>query len=367
MKLTTLNGAHKKLGAKMVSFAGFEMPLWYKSATKEHMAVREKVGLFDVSHMGEVFVKGPEAEKFLNHITCNDVAKLQPGRIHYNVLMTPKGSFVDDLLIYKRADNDYLVVVNASNKDKDYACMLEQSGRFDVALDDLTDLYTQIAVQGPKAQELLQGLTDADLSTIKYYRFVEAKVLGIDAIVSRTGYTGEDGFEIYFKGGVAEAEKIWFTLLEKGEPLGVTPCGLAARDSLRLEAKMPLYGNDIGDTTTVLEADLGWIVKLDKGDFVGRSVLEQQHREGVGKLLVGFEMVDEAIPRPHGDIFLKLEDQESVSFATSAGYMPFIKRNIGMAYLPIAASAVGTEIWVEIHKEKKRAKVVPTPFYSRKK
>ena len=171
---------------------------------------------------------------------------------------------MDDLLIYKRADNDYLVVVNASNKDKDYACMLEQSGRFDVALDDLTDLYTQIAVQGPKAQELLQGLTDADLSTIKYYRFVEAKVLGIDAIVSRTGYTGEDGFEIYFKGGVAEAEKIWFTLLEKGEPLGVTPCGLAARDSLRLEAKMPLYGNDIGDTTTVLEADLGWIVKLDR-------------------------------------------------------------------------------------------------------
>ncbi len=367
MKRTKLYNAHKKLNGKIIEFAGFEMPIWYKSMIKEHMAVRNSVGIFDVSHMGEILVTGEEAAEMLNYLTANNVKKLKPGKIHYNALLTPKGTFVDDLLVYMLGENEFLLVVNAANTKKDYEWILNKGGKFNAKAENLSDEYTQIAIQGPRAQEVLQKMTDLDLSTIKYYRFKTGKVMGKETIVSRTGYTGEDGFEIYFKGDEEEAEKIWFALLENGKEFDILPCGLAARDSLRLEAKMPLYGNDIGETTTVLEADLGWILKLDKGDFIGKEALEQQRRRGVSKLLVGFEMVEDGIPRPLEDVYRSLEEEESVSYVTSGGYMPYIKKNIGLTYLPIDMTKIGTEIYIGIHGGKKKAKVVPTPFYKREK
>ena len=367
MKRTKLYEAHKKLKGKIIEFAGFEMPIWYKSMIKEHMAVRENVGIFDVSHMGEILVTGEEAADMINYLTANNVFKLKPGRIHYNALLTHKGTFVDDLLVYMLGENEYLLVVNAANTDKDFNWIKEKGAKFNAKVENLSEEYTQIAIQGPKAQETLQKITDLDLSTIKYYRFKNGKVMGIEAIVSRTGYTGEDGFEIYFKGSEEDAEKIWFALLESGEEFGIMPCGLAARDSLRLEAKMPLYGNDIGETTTVLEADLGWILKFDKGDFIGKEALEQQRRRGIEKLLVGFEMVEDGIPRPLEDVFEKPEDEESISFVTSGGFMPYIKKNVGLTYLPLRLTKIGTEIFIGIHGGKKKAKIVPTPFYKREK
>jgi aminomethyltransferase len=367
MNKTKLNNAHKKLKGRMIEFAGFEMPIWYSSMIKEHKAVRTAAGLFDVSHMGEIFIEGPEAEKMLNYLTANNVSKLKIGRIHYNALLTSKGTFVDDLLIYKLEDNKFLLVVNAANTDKDFQWILEKGKNFNADKTNLSEQYSQIAIQGPEAQEILQKIVDIDLSEIKYYRFKHGKVMNVSAIISRTGYTGEDGFELYFKGGEKEAEEIWFKLLDIGKDKGILPCGLASRDSLRLEAGMPLYGNDIGETTTVLEAKLDWILKFDKGDFIAREALDLQRKRGVDKILVGFEMVEDGIPRPHLDVFKTPEDEEPISFVTSGGYMPYIKKNIGLAYLPPKIDKIDEEIYIGIHGGKKKAKVVPTPFYSRKK
>ncbi len=364
MKKTKLNSAHKKLGGKMVEFAGFEMPIRYKSVIKEHLAVRENVGIFDVSHMGEIFVEGVQAEEMLNFLTANDVKKLKPGKIHYTALLTEKGTFVDDLLIYKFDDEKFLLVVNASNKDKDYNWILNKGKEFNADVHDLSDDYTQIAIQGPKAQELLQKFVSEDLSTIKYYRFKEIDVMGIPSIVSRTGYTGEDGFEVYFKANEKKAQDFWFSLLEEGKEFNIMPCGLGARDSLRLEAKMALYGNDIDETTTVLEADLGWILKLYKDNFIGKEVLKKQAEEGIKRKLVGFQMIDDGIPRHGNKVFV---DEKEVGIVTSGGYAPFLKKNIGLTYLPIEHTEIGSEFFVDIHGEKKKAIVVETPFYSRKK
>jgi aminomethyltransferase len=344
----------------MVEFVGWHMPVQYTGVVDEHVAVRTRAGLFDVSHMGEIAVRGAAALPFLQHITCNDVAKLSPGRAHYTALMTPNGAFVDDLLVYHLGENDYLLVVNAANAPKDVAWVSDRAREFDVDVQDQSDSWFQIALQGPKAQAILQPFVSVDLASIKYYGFAQTPVEGVPCIVSRTGYTGEDGFEIY--GQPAAAEKIWYALLGEGAPHGLVPVGLGARDTLRLEAKMALYGNDIDDTTTVLEADLGWIVKLDKGDFIGRDVLARQKTEGVPRKLVGFEMVSRAVAR-HG--YPAMRDGREIGTVTSGSFAPFLKKNIGLAYLPAGMWDPGTEFEVAIRGRSEPAVVVPTPFYKR--
>ena len=360
MKTTPLNDAHREAGARMVEFAGWDMPVQYTGVIDEHMAVRTRAGLFDVSHMGEVEVVGREALDFLQHVTCNDVSRLAPGRIQYSALTTPEGTFVDDLLVYKRGEDDYLLVINAGNTPKDVEWLKYHAKGFNLRLDDVSERWCQIALQGPRSQEILQATTDAPLKTMKYYGFAESKVCGVPCIVSRTGYTGEDGFEVY--GPAESAPKLWYGILGAGAPFGLVPAGLAARDTLRLEAKMALYGNDIDETTTVLEADLGWIMKIEKGDFLGREVLLRQKSEGVARLLVGFETEGRAIAR-HGHT--AIWQGSPVGTVTSGTFAPFLKKNIGLAYLPIALKQPGSRFEIEIRGRMESAVVVPTPFYSR--
>jgi len=359
MKKTPLTEVCRASGGKMVPFAGYEMPVQFSSTMDEHLAVRRGVGLFDVSHMGEVFVTGPDALKLLQQLTCNNVEKLKDGQIHYSGLMYPEGTFVDDLLVHRFDERRYMLCVNAANRDKDVRWILEhQTG--DVQVEDASDRYAQIAIQGPKALETVQPLVDVDLSAIKYYWFTEGHVDGVPAIIARTGYTGEDGFELYVAN--EPAPKIWQRLMETGRPFGVVPCGLAARNTLRLEAKMALYGNDIDNTTTVLEADLGWICKLQKDDFIGKAVLLKQKEEGLRRKLVGFEMLDRGIARDHYPVFV---DGQPFGHVTSGSYAPYLQKNIGLAYLPAEHAVVGTKFAVEIRGKQVAAQVVETPFYKR--
>jgi aminomethyltransferase len=357
---TPLNAVHRAAGAKMVDFGGWDMPIQYTTITEEHNAVRSAAGIFDVSHMGEVAVRGPGALSLLQHVTSNDVSKLAPGRVHYSALTTPKGTFVDDLLVYRLDAADYLLVVNAANTAKDVAWLAGHARGFDAELRDESPSWAQIALQGPRSLEILEPLTSARVRDMKYYAFERAPVEGVPSIVSRTGYTGEDGFEIYC--AAADAPRVWKALLRGGEGKGLVPVGLAARDTLRLEAKMALYGNDIDDTTTVLEADLGWIAKIDKGDFLGRDVLARERDEGVGRKLVGFEMEGRAIAR-HG--YPVRFAGEPVGAVTSGSPAPTLKKNIGLAYLPEPAWEPGTRIEVEIRGRGEPGVVVPTPFYKR--
>jgi aminomethyltransferase len=308
--------------------------------------------------MGEVIVRGNQALELLQKATCNDVSKLEDGRAQYNGLLYPNGGFVDDILIYRRAADDYFVVVNASNTDKDFEWMREAAKGLDVDVRNVSADYAQLAVQGPEAEKILQPLTEVNLPAIKYYRFDTGKVDGAPAIVSRTGYTGEDGFEVYV--APSEAPRIMKKLVDAG----VKPCGLGARDTLRLEAKMALYGNDIDDTTTPIQADLAWIVKLDKGDFAGRDVLEREKEDGPPRKLVGFEMLDKAIAR-HG--FPVVEGGKEVGVVTSGTHSPTLKKAIGLAYLPLDKSGQGNEFTVVVRGKEARARVVPTPFYKRAK
>ncbi|HEX2060758.1 MAG TPA: glycine cleavage system aminomethyltransferase GcvT [Thermoanaerobaculia bacterium] len=358
LKKTPLNDVEKELGGKMVDFGGWELPVQYAGILEEHEAVRTNVGVFDVSHMGEITVRGPQALELLQRTRCNDVAKLEDGRAHYNGLLYPTGGFVDDILIYQLAKDDYFVVVNASNTDKDFEWLQQAASGLDVEVNNVSADYAQLAVQGPNAEKVLQAMTDVDLANIKYYRFDRGTVDGAPAIVSRTGYTGEDGFEVYC--APADAPRI----LRKLVGAGVKPCGLGARDTLRLEAKMALYGNDIDHTTTPIEADLGWIVKLDKGDFAGRDVLQREKSEGPRRKLVGFEMVDRGIAR-HG--YPIVDGSEEVGVVTSGTHSPTLKKAIGLAYLPLDKSAQGSEFLVLIRGKETRARVVPTPFYKRSK
>ncbi len=360
IKKTPLHDAHRQAGARMVAFAGWDMPVQYTGVIDEHMAVRTRAGLFDVSHMGEVDVVGREALEFLQHVTCNDVSRLAPGRIQYSALTTPAGTFVDDLLVYKRGEDDYLLVINAGNTPKDVDWLRYHAKGYNLRLEDASDRWCQLALQGPRAQEILQPLTPAALASMKYYGFVQDKVCGVPCIVSRTGYTGEDGFEIY--GPSESAEKIWYGILGAGAPHGLVPAGLAARDTLRLEAKMALYGNDIDETTTVLEADLGWILKIEKGDFLGRDTLMRQKAEGVTRSLVGFETEGRAVAR-HGHV--ATSQGRTVGTVTSGTFAPFLKKNIGLAYLPIALKQPGSRFEIDIRGRMEPAVVVPTPFYSR--
>ena len=358
LKKTPLNEVEKELGGKMVDFGGWELPVQFTGILEEHEAVRTRAGIFDVSHMGEVTVRGPQALELLQKSTCNDVSKLEDGRAHYNGLLYPTAGFVDDILIYRNSAHDYFVVVNASNTDKDYEWFAETAKGMDVEVKNVSADYAQLAIQGPEAQKALQPVADIDLTPIKYYRFAHGKVFGAPAIISRTGYTGEDGFEVYVSPEVAP------NIMRKLVEAGVKPCGLGARDTLRLEAKMALYGNDIDHSTTPLEADLGWIVKLDKGDFMGRDVLEREKSEGPRRKLVGFEMVDRGIAR-HG--YPVVDGSEEVGVVTSGTHSPTLKKAIGLAYLPLDKSAQGSEFSVLIRGKETRARVVPTPFYKRAK
>jgi aminomethyltransferase len=360
LKRTPLNAIHRQMGAKMVPFGGWDMPVQYRSILEEHKAVRSTAGMFDVSHMGEVEFHGPAALEALQHLTSNDASRLQVGQVQYSALTTEAGTFVDDLTIYKFADDRYLVTVNASNIDKDFAWMQDHT-RGNVEVRNLSDETALIAIQGPKAVEILQKLTPQNLSGIKYYWFAHGTVLGQDAVVSRTGYTGEDGFEIYVK--PEHSASIWNALLEAGSRLGLLPCGLGARDTLRLEAKMALYGNDIDDRHTVLEADLGWILKLEKVEFIGKAPLARQKAEGVRRKLIGFEMIGRGIARSHYKI---VKSGRPIGEVTSGSPAPWLDKNIGLAYVAAEHSAIGTEFEIMIRDNPVAARVVQTPFYKRK-
>jgi aminomethyltransferase len=359
-KKTPLNEIHRSLGARMVEFAGWDMPVQYAGPVPEHMAVREAAGLFDVSHMGEIEVRGAGAEALVDYVTANDVRGLDDNQAHYTLFLNESGGIVDDLLVYRISGENFLLVVNAGTTDKDFAWVRSHADRFDCEVSNTSGAFAQIAIQGPVAERVLQQLTPTMLDRIPSFWSQRAHIDGISTRVSRTGYTGEDGFEIYCN--AADAPHIWNRLLVEGSPLGVAPCGLAARNTLRLESKMPLYGHDIDDTTTPLEAALGWVVKLNKGDFVGREALERQKREGVTRRLVGFEVLDRA---PARDGYTIVKDGAEIGVVTSGSPAPYLKKNIGLAYLPVEHAKVGTEIGVVVRGREVPAAVVKTPFYKR--
>jgi aminomethyltransferase len=356
LKRTPFHDIHVALGAKMVPFAGYEMPVQYPTGiTAEHKAVRERVGLFDVSHMGEFVVGGPQALDFVSYVTSNDPVSLEAGQIQYSAILTDEGTFVDDCLVYRFADY-FMLVVNASNAAKDFAHISQHLSRFQCTLDDVSDATALLALQGPKAQEVLARHTAIDLDPIKYYHFTVGTVAGVEnVIVSRTGYTGEDGFELYFPNEAAAA--IWNALRSEGD---VTPTGLGARDSLRLEMGMALYGNDIDDTVTPLEANLAWIVKLTKDDFVGKDALVRQKEVGVTKRLVGFTSDEKAFPRHGYPVFYKGEPSGSVCSGTMA---PSLNIPIGTCYLPKEGAGEGSTFEIEIRGKRVPARVVKPPFY----
>ena len=360
LKKTPLNSVHRQMGARMVPFGGWDMPVQYSGIMDEHRAVRGSVGLFDISHMGEIEFRGPEALGAVQRLVTTDASRLQVGQVQYAALCYENGTFVDDLTVYKLADDHFMFTVNASNIDKDHQWITEHAAG-KVEIRNISDETALLALQGPKAPPLLQKLTSVDLSQIRYYWFQAGKVLDADALISRTGYTGEDGFEVYLSSEKADA--LWHRLLEEGRSFGLLPVGLGARDTLRLEAKMALYGNDIDDQHTVLEADLGWIVKFEKGDFIGRGALEKQRATGLTRKLVGLEMVGRGIARPHYKVAI---DGQEIGEVTSGGPSPTLGKNIGLAYVAIAHATVGTEVEILIRGEAVRAKIVSTPFYKRK-
>lgn len=357
MKRTPLFNKHVSLGAKMVPFAGFEMPVQYSGLTEEHFAVREKAGLFDVSHMGQFFIEGPGAKDLLQYVATNNADALKDGKAQYTCLTNENGGIVDDLIVYKIADEKYFVVVNASNIDKDWN-HINNHNTFGAIMTNASDEMSLLAIQGPKATEILQKLTPVQLQDLPYYHFTIGEVAGIqDIIISNTGYTGSGGFEIYFKN--EDAEKLWDDLMSAGEEFGMLPCGLGARDTLRLEKGFCLYGNDLDDNTTPLEAGLGWITKFDK-DFVAKDILEKQKSEGVTKKLAGFEMQEKAIPR-NGYPVVDAEGK-TIGKVTSGTMSPMKKTGIGLAYLDTDFTKVGTEIFIQIRNKNIPAQVVKPPF-----
>ncbi len=343
----------------MVPFGGWDMPVEYSGLIAEHMAVRTAAGLFDVSHMGEIEIEGEGALAFLQRVTANDVSKLVDGQAQYSALPLPTGCPVDDVIVYRRGPRRYLMVVNAGNAEKDWRWLLSQSPA-GCGLHDLSDRYALVALQGPKAEAILQRLTTLALAPIGFYHFVEGEVAGRDAIVARTGYTGEDGFEVFVSPD--DAPGLWRRLIAAGAPEGALPAGLGARDTLRLEAKMALYGNDIDESTSLIEAGLGWIVSTEKGEFNGHGVLAAQKANGAPRKLVGFEMVGRGIARHGYPAYL---DGARVGSVSSGSFAPFLKKNVGLCYLPASRATVGTEIEIEIRGSRVAARVVPTPFYKR--
>ncbi len=355
LKKTALHDVHVKLGARMVEFAGFHMPIQYRSIREEHMRVRQTVGVFDVSHMGEIEISGPKALEMVQKITINDAAALEVGQAQYSAMCYEHGGIVDDLLVYRFADK-FLLVVNASNKDKDYDWMVKN--KIDgCQIKDISDEITQLAVQGKKAQDTLQKLTKIDLAGIKFYWFTEGELAGAPMIISRTGYTGEPGFELYFAN--AYAEKVWNAVMEAGREFDIEPIGLGARDTLRLEKKMCLYGNDIDETTNPLEAGLSWITKLDKGDFIGRDALKKVKEQGVTRRLVAFVLEETGFPRHGYKIF---KDGREVGQVTSGTVSPVLDKGIGMGYVQKEYSKIGTPIEIAIRNKMVPATIIKPPF-----
>lgn len=360
-KKTALYDSHLRLKAKMTDYYGWQLPVEFEGLTVEHEAVRNNSGIFDVSHMGEIEIKGEDAKDFVQHLSTNDITTLNENQILYTFFLYPEGGVVDDLLVYKFSDTHYFLVVNASNLEKDYEWIKENKKNYNVEISNLSDEYSEIAIQGPKAEKILQKITDTDLSRIKFF-YVDRNVIvnGKEAIVSRTGYTGEDGFEVYLAND--DVEQVWEKLLEVGKEYGLKPAGLGSRDTLRFEANLPLYGNELSEDITPLEAGLGYFVKLDKGNFIGKEVLKKQKEEGLKRKIVGFEMIGKGIPRHGYDV---LKDGEKIGFVTTGYHSPTLNKNIGKAMVNISNFKLGTEIEIQIRKRTVKAEVVSSKFYNK--
>ena len=371
VRKTALNAAHRRLGAKMVEFNGWDMPVEYPASIgcgiiSEHNAVRTCVGIFDVSHMGDIRVAGREAIAAVQHISMNDASRLAIGQAQYSALLYPQGTFVDDVIVHRLGEDEYLLVINAGTREKDFAWVRDNTREFDCAVENLSDDFTQIAIQGPKGVNLLQKLTNADLSGVKFYWVTHGTVCGLpNTLIARTGYTGEDGFEIYVPSDEETSTRVWNEVLGAGREFGAVPCGLGARNTLRLESKLPLYGHEISDTINVWEAGLDRFCKMEKPEFVGREGLERAKGEGLKRTLVGLEMIDRGIARDGHKV---LDDNGAeIGYVTSGSYAPFLKKNIALAYVPLRFAAVGTSINIEIRGQGVKAHIVPTPFYKKPK
>ncbi len=360
VKRTPLFEVYEQYGGKIVEFGGWEMPVQYSNIIEEHQTVRQAAGIFDVSHMGEISVVGSEAEAFVQNLVTNNVKSMKNFQVQYNLMCYHDGGVVDDLLVYKYSTERYMLVVNASNIEKDFAWIVENGKNFAVELKNISNDTSQIAVQGPRAEEIMQKLTDYDLQSIKFFYFAETKVGGKDVIISRTGYTGEDGFEVYLQPG--DAVEMWNLILETGKDLGVKPIGLGARDTLRFEAVLPLYGHEISKDITPLEAGLGFFVKLDTDNFIGKDVLVKQKAEGLPRKLVGFEMIDRGIPRAEFEV---QKDGQIIGFVTTGSYSPTLDKNIGLALVQSQYSELGTEFEIVRGKRAMKAKVIAKPFYKK--
>ncbi len=361
MKQTPLYENHLELKGKIIDFGGWALPVEYTGILAEHEAVRTKAGLFDVSHMGEITVKGQDAEKYIQMIVTNDISVLDNNQIAYTTMCYPDGGVVDDLLVYKYNSENYLLVVNASNTDKDYD-WFKRNEFGNVTIENVSEKYALLALQGPNAQDILQKLVTEDLNTIEYYHFLDnVDVGGIKALVSRTGYTGEDGFELYF--APKDATKMWNLLLETGKEDGPIPAGLGARDTLRFEATLPLYGHELEKDITPLEAGLGFCVKFAKDDFIGKEALAEQKAAGLKRKLVGFEMVDRGIPRSHYDVYA---EGNKIGFVTTGSFSPTLKKNIGLALIEAGFAKEGTEIEIAIRNRNLKAVVIKKPFYAKR-
>jgi aminomethyltransferase len=356
---TPLNDVHRACGARMVDFGGWDMPVQYTGVVDEHNTVRTAVGLFDVSHMGEIEIRGPEAVRLVDHVSTNAASRLAIGQAHYSGLLYEHGGFVDDILVHKVADDSYFLCVNASNQEKDYE-HIRSHNHFDCEVDFASARYAQLAIQGPKALQVASLLTDADLAAVKYYWFTDGVFAGVPARIARTGYTGEDGFEVYLSPD--EAPRVWRAMLNAGAPFGIKQCGLGARNTLRLESAMSLYGHEIGPSITPFDAGLGWIVKMNKGDFIGRDALVKRKEKGLTRALAGFEMRGRGIGRDGYEVFI---DGAAAGWVTSGSPAPTLNKNVGLCFLPAGRASVGEKIEILIRNQAVEAEVVPTPFYKR--
>ncbi len=366
---TSLNATHRQMGARMVEFNGWDMPVEYPRTggiIAEHMAVRSGVGIFDVSHMGDIRLAGPQALAAVQHISMNDASRLAVGQAQYSALLYPQGAFVDDVIVHRLGEEEYLLVINAGTREKDFSWVRDSTREFDCEAADLSDKFTQIAIQGPKAVSLLQKLTDANLDAVKFYWVTRGTVCGLkNILIARTGYTAEDGFEIYIPADEATSVRVWNEILEAGKEFDVTPCGLGARNTLRLEGALPLYGHEISDTINVWEAGLDRFCKMEKPDFIGRSALEEAKAAGLKRTLVGLEMIERGIARDGYKV--RNEMGQEIGYVTSGSPAPFLKKNIALAYIPPEFSELGSAVSVEIRGHGVKAQVVPTPFYKRPK
>jgi aminomethyltransferase len=371
VRKTALNAVHRQMGAKMVEFNGWDMPVEYPASigcgiVAEHMAVRTSVGIFDVSHMGDIRLAGPGALAAVQHISMNDASRLAIGQAQYSGMLYPQGTYVDDIIVHRLGENEYLIVINAGTREKDFNWVRDNTHQFDCKVEHLSDDFTQIAIQGPKGVNLLQKLTDADLSVVKFYWVTRGTLCGLkNILMGRTGYTAEDGFEIYIPSDEATSARVWYAILDAGKEFGAVPCGLGARNTLRLEGRLPLYGHEISDTINVWEAGLDRFCKMEKPEFIGREALEKAHGAGLKRTLVGLEMVDRGIAR---DGYKVLDEGGSeIGYVTSGSPAPFLKKNIALAYVPPNQAALGNTVLVEVRAQRVKAQVVPTPFYKRPK